>query len=497
MPTDPFDNNVEKILKKIIALSAALTGAVLSACVEQAPPRPVYPAPPPPAYAPPPYQSYAPDTDVYEEPPPQPVVSVYIDPPIDQPPPVQISWAPPPMLVESPPPAPFPGTFWIGGYWAWEGNWVWAHGRWAPPPRPGYNWCNPYYEHRNGAVVFVNGFWSAPGVSFVAPSSSVHIDIGIPGPGVVPGLAPIGPAGVFIPAPPGSHFGLIVPAPIGTSPAVVTSAPPIIHGGMRITTNNTTINNVTNVTNITNVTNVTVVAPASATATGQAVNASVPAQPHLAAAMHPVVNAMAPEPASAKPIPAFVPGRAPVALPPAQTVHAEVPPALAHPQQRPQSAQAPQQQPQRAQPQQPQLQQPQAPQHPFQQEQPVQPASAPHPATPSQSRKPAENQRDQFKPPANQNPVQQERHEVDRPQPQPQQDRHDPNRPQPQQPVRPTPQPAEPAAQPQHPQHPQHPPQEQARPQQKPISNQDKKSEDKKDDKKDEKKDEKKDRHDQ
>ncbi len=306
-------------MKKIIIATAVL----LTGCVVEAPPRVVYVQAPPP-----------PPVD-YQAPAPEPVVSVYVDPPLDQPPPIRVEWAPPPMLVETVAPMPYDGAIWIGGYWVWEGNWVWAHGRWAPPPRPGYGWCNPYYENRGGSVVFVNGFWAAPGVSFVAPSLSVNISLGVVAAGVIAGPRPIGPQGVFVPAPPGSHRGLIVPAPIGTAPAVVTSAPPIIHPGMRVNVNsnntNTTINNISNVHNVTNITNVTIVAPPGTTANGQAVSTSVPAQPHLAAALPPVVKTMAPEPASSKPIPAYVPGRQPMALPPPQAVHAEVTPASMHP----------------------------------------------------------------------------------------------------------------------------------------------------------------------
>jgi hypothetical protein len=86
-------------------------------------------------------------------------------------------------------------------------------------------------------------------------------------------------------------------------------------------TNNVT-NNVTTVRNVTNITNVTIVAPPGATANGQAVNTSVPAQAHLAAAQPAVYKAQAPEPASTKPIPAFVHGKPPAPLPPPQQVHA-------------------------------------------------------------------------------------------------------------------------------------------------------------------------------
>jgi hypothetical protein len=227
------------------------------------------------------------------------------------------------MLVETPTPLPYAGAVWVGGHWVWEGNWVWAAGRWAAPPRPDCLWVHPYYEHRDGAVVFITGHWGAAGVAFVPPALNLNLTLVSAAPGVVPGPRPIGPQGVFVPPPPGSRAGLIVPAPIGTPPAVVTSAAPVVNVGMRIQNNNTTVNNtrVTNVTNITNVTNVTIVAPASATASGKGFESSVPAQAHLAAALPAVVRAPAPVPVSAKPIPAFVPGRAPVVLPAPQMVH--------------------------------------------------------------------------------------------------------------------------------------------------------------------------------
>ena len=233
-----------------------------------------------------------------------PIVSVYVEPLTYQPPPIAVAWAPPPMLVEIVPLTPFASAVWVGGYWVWNGNWVWAHGRWSAPPQPDYGWVNPYYEHRAGRVVFIDGFWAAPGVSFQAPAIGLPIALATVTVGVSPGPRPIGPEGIFVPAPPGSRVGLIVPAPLGTAPAVVTSAPPVVSVGMRIVAPNSNVNvvgnrignvsNVSNVTNVTNITNVMIVAPASATASGQAVNASVPAQAHLAAALPSVVRAPAP-----------------------------------------------------------------------------------------------------------------------------------------------------------------------------------------------------------
>jgi hypothetical protein len=290
-------------------LMVTTTAAIVSGCAVEVVPAPqrVYVRPAPVAYI---------------EPAPTAVVSIYLEPPLFQPPPVFVAWAPPPMLVEAPPMMPFSGAVWIGGYWTWHGNWVWAAGRWASAPQTNYVWVQPYYEHRDAAVVFINGFWAAPGVAFVPPPLTLNISFVEVARGVVPGPRPIGPMGVFLPPPPGSRPGIIVPAPIGTAPAVVMSAPPVMSVGMRV---QTTVNN-TRITNITNVTNVTVVAPASATATGLAYEATVPAQADLAAALPPVVHAPAPVPQSRNLVPAFVPGRAPAALPPAQLVHSSTAP---------------------------------------------------------------------------------------------------------------------------------------------------------------------------
>lgn len=267
-------------------------------------------------------------------------MSIYVEPPIYHPPPIRVQRAPPPMLVETVPYRPYPDATWTGGYWVWQGNWVWAHGRWAAPPQPGYGSVNPYYENRGGSVLFVNRFWAASGVSFVPPPPNINIAVAQVTVGVAVGFRPVGPEGVFVPAPPGSRLELIIPAPIGTAPAVVVSAPPVVNEGTQIHVNNNSNNiynnnsvtnnaisnnNVTNnVTNIRNVTIVTIVAPASATASGQAVNTSVPAQAHLAASLPPVVRVAAPELISAQAIPSYVAGRPPAALPPPQMVHAEM-----------------------------------------------------------------------------------------------------------------------------------------------------------------------------
>jgi hypothetical protein len=277
--------------------------------------------------APPRVRVYEPPPPIYVPAPPSDVISVYVEPPLEQPPPIAVGWAPPAMLVELPPPPPFEAAVWVGGYWVWQGTWVWAHGHWAAPPRPDYGWVHPYYENRDGVVIFISGHWSPPGVRFVPPPPGLRLTVEIGAVGMARGPRPIGPNGVFVPAPPGSRAGIIVPAPIGTAPAVVTGAPPVIAPGMRVnaTVNNTTVRNNTVINNVTNVSNVTIVAPASATVSHQAVNTAVPAQAHLAAAQPSVIKAQAPAPSSNKPLPTYRPGSGPVDLPPSRAVNSVAP----------------------------------------------------------------------------------------------------------------------------------------------------------------------------
>ena len=258
------------------------------------------------------------------------VISIFVDAPLEEPEPVAIGWAPPPMLVEELPPPPSPDAVWTGGYWTWQGDWVWCAGRWMMPPRAQYVWVQPYYEHRDDRVIFLPGYWSRPDVEFVAPSYDRQIAWAYVGANVVVGPPPMGPAGIFIPPPPGSRPGIIIPAPVGTPPAVVVSAPPVMNVGMsvrgnvNINSHNTVVNDnrVTNynVTNVRNVTNVVIQAPAGAMANGRAFEATVPHQAHLAAALQPVVSVRAPAPASRTAMQAYVPGRTVATLPPPQHV---------------------------------------------------------------------------------------------------------------------------------------------------------------------------------
>jgi len=317
------------------------------------------------------------------------VVSVYVDPPTEEPEPIGVPWAPPPMLVEDPGPMPFYGAYWTGGYWVWDGQWVWAHGRWLAAPYAGYGWNQPYYENRGGAVIFVPGYWRAPGAVFIAPAIGVTVLMVEARPGVVRGPRCDGPDGVFVPPPPGSRMGIIVPAPLGTAPAVVVGSPPAIHSGMRVRGEDAG--------------HVRIEAPAGVTANGRALAMTAPSAAHLAAAQQPVVRVAAPPPASTTPIHSYSPRQGFSRLPEARPVRPEIaqpsfvrragaPPSIQRPeaQVRPQPApqgQAPQQQ--YGQPRSQPTPQGQAPQQQYGQQRPAAPQPAAQPPRAPQQQHPA------------------------------------------------------------------------------------------------------------
>jgi len=67
---------------------------------------------------------------------------------------------PPRVIVERPMPRPGPGYIWTPGYYRWGGaRYIWVPGRYVVPPRPGVVWVAPRWIQRNGAWVFVQGYW--------------------------------------------------------------------------------------------------------------------------------------------------------------------------------------------------------------------------------------------------------------------------------------------------------------------------------------------------
>jgi len=238
-------------------------GCVVREYRESPPPPVVYRSPPPP----PPRPVVEPDPEV---------ASVEIEPPYEQPAAVAIPYAPPPMLWDPPPAQPWADAVWVGGHWTWwNGEWVWARGHWARPV-VGWTYCEPYYEHRGDNVIFVAGFWRPVNRVFVPPPPTMYVPV-VQVRVVHVGYArPVGPHGVFVPAPPGSQPGVIVPAPVGTPPAVVLSAPPVVRPGMVVRP-------------APRPGVVEVVAPAGVTREGHPVTAQAPVVSNAAASVHPVV----------------------------------------------------------------------------------------------------------------------------------------------------------------------------------------------------------------
>ena len=72
---------------------------------------------------------------------------------------VEVDQAPPALYVEEVGVAPGPGFVWIGGFWGWNGHWVWQAGHWGHPPRRGALWVAPRYVFRGGRHVYVRGYW--------------------------------------------------------------------------------------------------------------------------------------------------------------------------------------------------------------------------------------------------------------------------------------------------------------------------------------------------
>jgi hypothetical protein len=120
-------------------LIAAATAALLSACVVAPYPGRVVYGQPGPGYG-------------------QPVpgyVQTYPEAAYAQPG-VIVDIAPPSPYVEVVPAIPYPGAYWIGGYWGWNGGrHQWVPGRWDRP-RPGYAY-QPHAWVQHGGRWHLNG----------------------------------------------------------------------------------------------------------------------------------------------------------------------------------------------------------------------------------------------------------------------------------------------------------------------------------------------------
>ena len=73
---------------------------------------------------------------------------------------VVVRVGPPRVIIERPGPRPGLRYVWMPGYYRWGGaRYIWVPGRYEIPPRPGVAWVAPRWVQRNGAWIFVAGFW--------------------------------------------------------------------------------------------------------------------------------------------------------------------------------------------------------------------------------------------------------------------------------------------------------------------------------------------------
>jgi hypothetical protein len=70
---------------------------------------------------------------------------------------VVVNQAPPPPVPEAIYAAPGPDYFWIGGYWGWQGRWIWNPGHYEH--HHGGVWMAGRWEHRGGGYAWVGGHW--------------------------------------------------------------------------------------------------------------------------------------------------------------------------------------------------------------------------------------------------------------------------------------------------------------------------------------------------
>jgi|SRR5271156_5399144 len=85
--------------------------------------------------------------------------TVYVQSPPPGQPGVVVGEPPPPPQVDVVVAPPGPGFAWVGGYWTWQGRWIWAPGRWARPPYRGALWVGGRWRRHGHGFVWVSGGW--------------------------------------------------------------------------------------------------------------------------------------------------------------------------------------------------------------------------------------------------------------------------------------------------------------------------------------------------
>jgi hypothetical protein len=70
-----------------------------------------------------------------------------------------VSYEPPAPVAEVIPVAPYPDYVWIGGFWGWNGAWVWHGGYYAPRPYHGAVWVGGGWIRGGRGWAWHGGHW--------------------------------------------------------------------------------------------------------------------------------------------------------------------------------------------------------------------------------------------------------------------------------------------------------------------------------------------------
>jgi hypothetical protein len=71
----------------------------------------------------------------------------------------EVAYDPPAPVAEYVPAAPYPDYVWIGGFWGWNGAWVWHAGHYGPRPFRGAAWVSGGWSRGGRGWAWHGGHW--------------------------------------------------------------------------------------------------------------------------------------------------------------------------------------------------------------------------------------------------------------------------------------------------------------------------------------------------
>jgi hypothetical protein len=72
---------------------------------------------------------------------------------------VEVAAEPPALIPEYVPVAPYPDYVWVGGFWGWNGAWVWNAGHFSPRPFRGAVWVSGGWSRGGRGWAWHGGRW--------------------------------------------------------------------------------------------------------------------------------------------------------------------------------------------------------------------------------------------------------------------------------------------------------------------------------------------------